>query len=808
MNRYVCIHGHFYQPPRENPWLEAIELQDSAYPFHDWNERIASECYERNSASRILDGDHFITDIVNNYSRISFNFGPTLLSWMAAHKPAIYESILEGDRESRERLSGHGSALAQPYNHLIMPLASRRDKETQVKWGIYDFRSRFGHDPEGMWLPETAVDVETLEVLAEHGIRFTILAPRQASRIRRIGTDDWEPADDERIDPTQAYLLHLPSGQAINLFFFDGPVSRAVAFEDLLTRGENLAERIMGGFSDETERAQLVNIATDGETFGHHHRFADMALAYAIHYIESNELARIVNYGYFLEQYPPEHEVEIIENSSWSCAHGIERWRTDCGCNSGGHPGWNQGWREPLRQGLDWLRDAIAPRFEEFAAGLLKDPWSARDDYIRVILDRSPENISDFLSYHATRPLEDDEKVLALKALEIQRHALLMYTSCGWFFDDISGIETVQIIQYAGRAIQLAEEVLNDSYETGFLERIEKARSNIPQHGNGRNIYRKFVKPAMVDLPWVAAHYGVSSLFEDYTEETAVYCYDVRPDDYQLTEYGKTRLAVGQLGITSRITLESGKLSFAVLHFGDQMINAGVRRYNDRQSYDQMVREISENFYQMDIAEVVRAVDRHFGSSTYSLRSLFRDEQRKVLAIIMQNTLDEIESIYRRVYESHYPLIRFFGDLGAPLPSFFHAVAELMINVDLRRELIAEFLDADRVVDLLENAAAWDIELDREGLGFTFAGEIDDRIRTFQDSPDEMDPLKWLVAGADIANQLPFEVNLWKIQNTYFDMMQRVYPEYRSMAVKGEDEAQLWVEQFEQLGRNLWIRVR
>ena len=429
MNRYICIHCHFYQPPRENPWLEQIELQDSAYPYHDWNERITAECYSPNTASRILDSERRIIDIVNNYTRISFNFGPTLLSWMAEHQPEVYQTIIESDKESQKRFSGHGSALAQIYNHLIMPLANQRDKRTQISWGIKDFEYRFNRKPEGMWLAETAVDLETLDILAEQGIKYTILAPQQANRVRKIGDKKWKNVVGGRVDPKNPYLLQLKSGRTINIFFYDGPIAHDIAFGELLKSGEGLANRMLGAFSNNQEQPEIVHIATDGETYGHHHRYGEMALAYCLYHIESKNLAKITIYGEYLEKYPPTQEVEIIENSSWSCIHGIERWRNDCGCNSGLHPGWHQKWRAPLRRAMDWLRDALIPIYQAEAVKYLKDPWQARDDYINVILDRTLQNVEKFFSVHALRELSKDEKVTVLRLLEMQRHSMLMYTS-------------------------------------------------------------------------------------------------------------------------------------------------------------------------------------------------------------------------------------------------------------------------------------------------------------------------------------------------------------------------------------------
>src|SRR5215210_63878 len=457
MQRYLCIHGHFYQPPRENPWLEAVEVQDSAYPYHDWNERVTAECYAPNAKSRILDGERRIESIVNNYAQISFNFGPTLLAWLEQKKPEVYRSILEADELSRQRFSGHGSALAQGYNHIILPLANTRDKRTQILWGLADFERRFGRPAEGMWLPETAVDLESLDLMAEAGVRFTVLEPHQAR---------WRDVEGVRIDSTQPYEVALPSGRRIAVFFYDGAISRAVAFEGLLESGERFADRLLSAVPAEPERDRLINIATDGETYGHHHRYGEMALSYALHHIEANGWAKLTNYGEYLELHPPDHEVEIVENTSWSCVHGVGRWREDCGCHTGGRPGSSQAWRAPLRRALDWLRDELAPRYEAAAGELFRDPWTARDGYAEVLFDRSPESVTAFLGRQAAGPPpEGADRVRALRLLELQRHAMLMYTSCGWFFHDLAGIETVQVLRYAGRVVQLAEQLFKGPFE-------------------------------------------------------------------------------------------------------------------------------------------------------------------------------------------------------------------------------------------------------------------------------------------------------------------------------------------------------
>jgi len=807
MERYVCIHGHFYQPPRENPWLEAIELQDPAYPYHNWNERITAECYAPNAKSRVLDEGGRIFQMINNYAKISFNFGPTLLAWLEGKCPDVYQAILEADRESQETFSGHGSALAQAYNHMILPLASHRDKYTQILWGIRDFEHRFGRSPEGMWLPETAVDLETLDILAEQGIRFTILAPHQAHRVRRIGDKRWGELSGREIDPTMAYTLRLPSGRSIVLFFYDGPISRAVAFEGLLKSGESFVQRLMGGFSEKRTWPQMVHIATDGETYGHHYRFADMALAYALHTIESKNLARLTNYGEYLEKYPPTHEVEIFENTSWSCAHGVERWRDDCGCTTGGNPGWHQAWRAPLREALDWLRDALAPAYEEKARQLLEDPWDVRNEYIRVILDRSPENTEGFLNQHASRALNDDEKITVLKLLELQRHAMLMYTSCGWFFAELSGIETVQVIQYAGRAVQLAQEVFEEDLENRLLEHMELAESNIPEHGNGSRIYEKFVKPAMVDLVSVGAHYAMSSLFEEYGQRASIYCYTVDQDDYHSSEAGRARFVVGRATVVSEITREGARLCFGVLHLGDHNLNCGVRKYLSEDAYREMVEEVMEAFDRVDFAVSLRMLDKHFGPSTYSLRFLFRDEQRKILDIILESTLVDVEAIYRQLYETNVPLMRFLKDSGVPPPKALYAAAEVVLNADLRRAFENEEFSPEHIDSLLDESRSEGISLDEDTLEYAMRGSLERMAERFIASPTELELLEKLHEGVGTLPSLPFQVNLVRVQNMCYDLLETVYPEFKARADQGDEKARQWLDHFIPLSQKLSLRV-
>jgi alpha-amylase/alpha-mannosidase (GH57 family) len=803
---YICIHAHFYQPPRENPWLETVELQDSAYPYHDWNERVTTECYAPNAASRILDDQNQITNIVNNYAWINFNFGPTLLSWLQASAPSVYQAILAADKESCERFSGHGSAIAQAYNHMILPLANTRDKRTQLIWGIRDFEHRFGRKPEGMWLPETAVDLETLDMLAQCGVKFTILAPRQAKMVRRIGSRTWRDVSDEHIDPTMVYRLRLSSRRSINLFFYDGPISRSVAFEGLLNNGEQFAERLVGAFSDERTWPELVHIASDGETYGHHHRYGEMALTYALEYIQSKRLADITNYGEYLERHPPTHDVEIFENSSWSCIHGIERWRADCGCKAG-HPEWNQSWRAPLRGTLDWLRDTLAPRFEEKAREFFKDPWAARSDYIEVVLDRSPKSFSRFLSRHATRELSEQEKVATLKLLELQRHLMLMYTSCGWFFDELSGIETVQVIQYAGRAVQLSQELFGDGVEASFLEVLSQAKSNIPEHSDGASIYRKFVKPAMVNLEKVAAHYALSSLFRPYSANTGIYCYSADQKDYRSLEAGRMKFAVGHAAFTSEITGEAGALMFGALHFGDHNLCCGIRAFPGEEAYQVLAQEIISAFSKADIPEVLRVMDRELGPTTFSLRSLFRDDQRSILREILNSSLDEAEAAYRQIYERHAPLVHFLRDLGVPLPRAIRTATEFALNNRLRHEFGEEEMDLERIRNLLAEAQAADVVLDFTTLEYALRMNIERLFERFSKHPHDLVLLERLEAIVVQVHSLPFKVVMWTAQNVWSQMRRTAFDEFARRDEQGEPDARAWIEHFKSLGKQLAVRV-
>ena len=801
---YVCVHGHFYQPPRENPSLEAIEVQDSAYPYHDWNERVCAECYAPNALSRILDDQDRVVELVNNYAQMSFNFGPTLLSWMEEKAPKVYESIQLADKLSQEKFSGHGSAIAQAYNHIILPLANRRDKNTQVKWGIRDFEHRFQRKPEGMWLPETAVNFETLEVLAEQGIRFTILAPRQASRVRRKNGRKWVDVSGDRIDPSRAYTVQLPSRRTISVFFYDSPISQAVAFEGLLNDGQRFADRLLSGFSEARTWPQLVHIATDGESYGHHHHYGEMALTYALHHIETNKLAELTNYGEFLEKFPPDHFVEIIPDTSWSCVHGIERWRSNCGCNSGGHGGWNQEWRTPLRDALDWLRDNLATIFELRGTELLKDPWKARDDYVRVILDRSDESLKAFFGVHASHSLDGAEQVRALRLLEMQRQALLMYTSCGWFFDELSGLETVQVIHYAARALGLAPECNRHELELGLIERLRTAKSNLAEHGDGALIYEKWVKPAFVDNERLAGHFAISSLFENYEAKSKIYCYQVERDKFAIEPDGKLRLGQGQANFCSLITRECAAFTFATVHLGEHNIIAGVLPSNPEQ--DETLRKtLSEVFLRADTAEIIRVFDEVFHKRTFSLRSLFRDEQRKITNLILADSLAASAAAYRSIYESQAPLIRFLHDLSIPVPAALKSAAEFAINYQLRRAFERPELDPNSLQSYFKEASASQIDLDVDTLEFVIRKRLEREAEQSAEHLDELEKAHKLRELVDFVQSLPFPVALWDAQNVLYGPLTQSLHSDLGIANNGDLASKALRDELSQLSERLKI---
>ncbi len=771
--RYLCIHGHFYQPPRQNPWLEAIEAEPSAAPFHDWNERITAECYAPNAAARIVDGEGRVLEIHHNYTQISFNFGPTLLAWLEKADPATYQEIVAADRHSHASRDGHGNAIAQAYNHIIMPLANRRDKVTQVVWGRGDFQRRFGRAPEGMWLPETAVDLETLDILAQHGVQFTILSPFQAKRIRMPGDKSWTDVSNGGIDPSCPYRCLLPSGREIALFFYDGPIAKAIAFDGVLARGEMLIERLMGGFHDGRNHAQLVHVATDGETYGHHHRFGEMALAYALSTIARRNMATLINYGEYLARFPAERLVEIAEHTSWSCAHGVERWRSDCGCQTGGKPGWHQRWRKPLREALDWLRDQLAQLFEDEGRQLLKDPWTARDGYITVILERSHANVERFFQQQAHRRLSDAEVVQALKLLEMQRHALLMYTSCAWFFAEISGLETVQMLAFAARAIQLAREVSGLDLESGLLERLAAAPGNLPEVAeNGRDVYLKLVKPMVASLRTVIADHTISALIEPEAPQQKLGVYEIQEVGAHRESRGSFTLMTGRVRVQSELTGERLQAIYAALGSGGQDFRCSVKGYVDTEEYTHLQDELFRLFTHRSLTEVVRALDAHFGEEYFTLSQIFSDEQRRLGQRLLTKALAHFEQHCEEVYHTNHRLIDFIRTKNLPLPDVLRMAAQSSLNreiTQMARQLLEGSLTPGDVADSIQarqhEAKRLQCSLNFDPINRAFEAIIERHIVLLsQEAGQAAIPRKAL----EVAQELKLGLYLWRGQNLFW----------------------------------------
>ena len=797
-NKYVCVHGHFYQPPRENAWLEVIEVQDSAHPYHDWNERITAECYEPNATSRILDEERIIKNIVNNYARISFNFGATLLSWMEVYAPDTYEAILEADKLSEKNFGGHGSAVAQVYNHIIMPLANRRDKETQIIWGIRDFEYRFKRKPEGMWLAETAVDTETLEVLAENDIKFTILAPRQAKAVRKIGDTEWKPVNDRSVNTTKAYRCNLPSGKSIIVFFYEGDISQGIAFNGLLNDGKRFADRLLNTFNEDDARPQLVHVATDGETYGHHHKHGEMALAFCLDFIEEDKNATLTNYAQFIALCPAEEEAQIIEDSSWSCVHGVERWRNNCGCNSG-KPGYHQLWRKPLREALDWLRDSVEVIFEREAIKVVKEPWKARNEYISIVLKRSDENINQFLKDHA---LTDASANRILRIMEMQRHAMLMYTSCGWFFDEISGIETIQVMQYACRVIQLANQIGMVDLEEEFMKRLETAPSNVATYQNGANVYKNVVLPSRTNLQRVGMHYAVSSIFEEETEAMNIFNYTTSNDFFVKKEAGEQKLALGITKVKSIVTRSEKKFAFAVIYLGKHNIIGNISLDMEPDRFASMQFRMVKSFEEGRLGDVIGLMQVYFGPEKYTIWQLFQDEKRKILDMISQESMAELVQSFRKSYDRDYPLINALANNNIPIPIIYKTTFEYVLNADLIEIFQSDKINIKEMERIVGELAKWNFKIEDPSKVSQLAGEsIFKELKRISSERENLKRIQRLNRMFPLLQKFKLEPNFHKSQNFYFELSQE-----RKNETPKELEVE-WAEQFKLLGKNLGVKL-
>jgi alpha-amylase/alpha-mannosidase (GH57 family) len=723
----LVIHGHFYQPPRENPWTGVVERDDQVRPFHDWNERIYHECYRANAYARIFDAYGRVERIINNFERISFDVGPTLLSWLEGHDRATYERIIEADRRSVLRKDGHGNAIAHAFNHAILPLLSERDRVTQVRWGLADFRRRFGREPEAMWLPETACDDKTLGTLIDEGMLFAILSPYQAERVRDTHGGEWTAVEDGTIDTGVAYeYFHRDgSGRSIALFFYDGPLARSIAFEGLLVSSQTFVAALAAARGGP---GRIVHVATDGESYGHHFRLGELTLAHALMVEGPNKDLSFTNYGAFLAANPPKKEVEIKpgpdgEGTSWSCAHGVQRWYRDCGCQTDGLDGWTQAWRTPLRNAFDFLRSFASERFQQGAAELLADPWKARDAYADFFLDPARPR-DEWLRRHAKRPLDEDEKVRALTFLELQKSMLLMFTSCGWFFADLAGPEGKQVLGYAAHALDLMQELGLDPPRRQFLEILAEAKSNRPGVGNGAEIFSKLVEPLRVTPARVASHLAISSLVEEGDESGTVGDYRFRRSHFQRQSHGKLRLAVSHVAIEKTTTGRRYEHAVGSIHLGGVDFYCAVRDYPGQEQFAGATARVWAAFRGASLPSMLRVLQQELGPDEGGLESVLADGRERISELVLGGIVENFADAYARMYESHQRELEHFKQAGFELPKELSAAAELALG----RRFNIEIEKAKASADPVDYAKAIEIAGEAERLGYEIDRSFASRI--------------------------------------------------------------------------------
>jgi alpha-amylase/alpha-mannosidase (GH57 family) len=674
----LVVHGHFYQPPRENPWTEAVAAEPSAAPFHDWNERITSECYRPNGWARIVDDRGRVVAIVDNYAHLSFNVGPTLMSWLEEHAPDVLARMVDGDRAG-------GGAVAQAYNHIILPLATEQDVRTQVRWGLADFRHRFGRDAEGIWLPETAVNDVVLRVLAEEGVRFTILAPNQALAVRPLDNllgqeEPWHDVADGRIDGRRAYRWLDPDdpSKQVDLVFYDGAISHDLAFG----LGSMTAEGFVTRVHDAARGGGLVAVATDGETFGHHHHFAERTLAYALPVAAPRAGLGVTNLARFLREEPPTWQVRVRE-SAWSCAHGVDRWKADCGCSTGGEPGADQRWRAPLRSALDLLRDAGAEVFQCRGEKVLHDPWRARDAYIEVVLGR--RDVEDFAAEHVSGDL-----VEALTLLEQQRHALLMYTSCGWFFWDLAGLETVQCLRYAARAMDLLAEVGEDPPLAAFLEVLAQAVSNQPGEGNGADVWHRHVEPARVDADRAVAHIALAGLLQEQRPAGTVATWDILEDDHRDGQRAAFAVNAGRVTLRHRRTGRVTRHAYAVVLIDALEVLGAIRTAEDDRDDD----DLGDLFAAVErgdrLTQILRLVGERFGPDEFGLDRALPDAAEEIVAGAAAALEKRFADTFDRLYGFNRRELAALVRAGLTLPPAIRLPAAMALARRLEAEITAQ----------------------------------------------------------------------------------------------------------------------
>jgi alpha-amylase/alpha-mannosidase (GH57 family) len=783
--RYLIIHGHFYQPPRENPWTERVDRQEGAAPYHDWNERIATECYHPNARSRRLDGYGRILRLVNNYEHISFNFGPTLLDWIEKRHPMLHGQIVEADAKSAARRSGHGNAIAQVYNHIIMPLASQRDQETQIRWGVHDFRRRFEREPAGIWLAETAINEVTLDLLIDFGFRFIILSPFQADRVKEIGGDrEWLDVSAGNIMtgmPYRCFGSRKRRGRkkSIDIFFYDAKLSTDVSFNHLCRNGDSLADAILAAY--ERTGGDLVTIATDGEIYGHHEPFADMALSYLIDVAAEKRGIEMTNFPAYLNTHPePAFEVQIKqgragEGTAWSCPHGVGRWMEDCGCSTGAPAGWNQKWRSPLRKGLDGLRDGLDGMFEKDGAAILADPWKARDEYIEVIEERSSTEAAAFVRDRAAGDPSESDIARGVSLLEAQRNALLMFTSCGWFFNDISGIETTQLMGYAARAIELADGDQREALESALLSELEKAASNVPALGTGADIYRRERTSASVSGDFLAGQFVLTRHLKCPGASPESFGYEFEAVEEDSAEFGDELVRTGLFSMVSPYSLERWLYTYALVMGPPAKTLCMVLRADGPGEYAKLRERLASIPADAGRDAIIDRLASLFAGQVFAMRDLFQEDRERILGSLASRQVDGLESRLEQLYLEDRDMLRLFSETRITAPAVIRVPAETVLS----RRLASELEHWERTLDpaglegvkaVLGEADHYGVSLDRSDVSRMFSELLIEALGSHMSGIDEGDA-EILIEFVNFGDDAGIAFDDHGVQNVIFDIL-------------------------------------
>ncbi|MDR3331266.1 MAG: DUF3536 domain-containing protein [Synergistaceae bacterium] len=771
----ICVHAHFYQPPREDPWLDAVTKDPTAAPYHDWNSCVHEQCYKPNMSARLLDSAGRIVYITNNYRHISFNVGPTLHSWISSHNPALARSIVDADKFAAESF-GAGGAMAQAYNHMILPLSEERDIRTQVIWGSKDFEFRFGRRPRGMWLPETAVDTASLEALAADGIDFTILAPHQCEAVKQPGGTWRATPGGDGLDVTHPYVATLPSGARITIVFYFGSIAHDIAFGGLLYNGDHFANALLSKLPSDKEPRLLV-IATDGETYGHHHRYGEMALARAAQVLSNSPDAVITNIPSFIDKYPSTWECKVADNTSWSCAHGIERWRSNCGCHTGGEDGWNQAWRAPLRTALDRVRDRIDDVYEREMSRYCDSPWTLRDEavalYLMSFADSSTRSDverrkADFLRDSCGR-LAHGDLLRVLSLIEAQRMRMFMYTSCGWFFNDVAGIETRQIMAYALRATEYIKDVSGVSIGEDFMNDLKDVRGNTSEMSTGYDVMVQTVIPRKRTIRDIAASVALLS------RERSYYTFRVKSDS-RCFPSGDLDLFVSRTEVSDVRTLETWSGASAVLSTGGL---DDVCRLSEKSVPGQ--KEIWQSFYEGDIISVSKFLEENFEFGPWHFRDLSQNDKEGIAIERTKSAEQEHLELAEGLLEDNQRLLVQMRMMGVNASKFLFAAVDFVY----RERLIKTMDGSDDILSLLLPGSKLELLLDdAQGVGITpdlsvLAPRLEDafleRLQAARERGDvrAYDEVLSLLGRTE---ELGISIDKWMLQNKIWEIL----TEYKS----------------------------